>query len=158
MPCSNVIEIQIVSEIRAMFQNIELSKFFWFSMSIAYAFYFSVFYTYLTIPEYSIELNDTDQIIITMKLITVRLVILAIFLLVYPVIIFRFFKYAKYFTVVFTAWSVAIYIDDFFVLKDILQYPDSGLIPLVESFRLIMIASLLWMSIELTFRPILMDF
>ena len=140
-----------------MFENPQPSKFFWFSMSIAYAFCFSALYTYLTIPEYKLELNNTNQIIITMKLATVRLVIVAIALLAYPVILFRFFKYAKYFTVALTAWAVAIYIDDYFVLTKVIQYPESGLISSVQSFRPILIASLLWMSIELVFRPLTAD-
>ena len=140
-----------------MFKNPQPSKFFWFSMSIAYAFCFSSLYTYLTIPEYILELNNTNQIIITMKLATVRLVIVAIALLAYPVILFRFFKYAKYFTVALTAWAVAIYIDDYFVLTKVIQYPESGLISSVQSFRPILIASLLWMSIELVFRPLTAD-
>ncbi len=140
-----------------MFEDIQLSKFFWFSMSIAYAFYFSVLYTYATIPEYVLELNNTAQINITMKLVTVRLVILAIALLTYPIILFRFFKYAKYFTVALTAWAITIYIDEYFVLSEIIQYPESQLFSLVQSLRPIMIASLFWMSIELVFRPLSLD-
>ena len=140
-----------------MFKNPQPSKFFWFSMSIAYAFCFSALYTYATIPEYILELNNTAQIIITMKLATVRLVIVAIVLLAYPVILFRFFKYAKYFTIALTAWAVAIYIDDVFVLTEVIQYPESGLISSVQPLRLILIASLLWMSIELVFRPLTVD-
>ncbi|MDC1445904.1 hypothetical protein N8366_07090 [Amylibacter sp.] len=140
-----------------MFKNPQPSKFFWFSMSIAYAFCFSSLYTYATIPEYILKLNNTAQIIITMKLATFRLVIVAIALLAYPVILFRFFKYAKYFTVALTAWAVAIYIDDVFVLTEVIQYPESGLISSVQSLRPILIASLLWMSVELVFRPLTAD-
>jgi len=140
-----------------MYKNSQLSKFFWFSMSVAYAFCFSSFYTYATIPEYILELNNTAQIIITMKLATVRLVIVAMALLAYPVILFRFFKYAKYFTVALTAWAVAIYIDDIFVLTEVIQYPESGLISSVQSLRPILIASLLWMSVELVFRSLTAD-
>jgi|TARA_B110000263_G_scaffold172322_1_gene150264 hypothetical protein len=140
-----------------MFEDIQLSKFFWFSMSIAYAFCFSALYTYATIPEYVLELNNTAQINITMKLATVRLVIVAIALLTYPIILFRFFKYAKYFTVALTAWAVTVYIDDYFVLSEIIQYPESQLFSLVQSLRPIMIAGLFWMSIELVFRPLSLD-
>ena len=140
-----------------MFEDIKLSKFFWFSMSIAYAFCFSALYTYATIPEYVLELNNTAQINITMKLTTVRLVIVAIALLTYPIILFRFFKYAKYFTVALTAWAITIYIDDYFVLSEIIQYPESQLFSLVQSLRPILIASMFWMSIELVFRPLSLD-
>jgi hypothetical protein len=140
-----------------MFEDIQLSKFFWFSMSIAYAFCFSALYTYATIPEYVLELNNTAQINITMKLATVRLVIVAIALLIYPIILFRFFKYAKYFAVALTAWAITMYIDDYFVLSEIIQYPESQLFSLVQSLRPIMIAGLFWMSIELVFRPLSLD-
>ncbi len=140
-----------------MFEVSQLSKFFWFTMSISYAFCFSALYTYSTIPEYTLELNNTAQINITMKLATVRLVIVATALFAYPIILFRFFKYAKYFTVALTAWAVAIYIDDIFVLSEIIKYPESGLISSIQSLRPILIASLLWMSIELIFRPLTVD-
>jgi len=140
-----------------MFENPQLSNFFWLSMSIAYAFCFSSLYTYLTIPEYIFELNNNAQINITMKLATVRLVIVAVALLVYPMILFRFFKYAKYFTVALTAWAVAIYIDDIFVLTEVIKYPESGLITSIQSLRPILIVSLLLMSIELVFRPLTAD-
>jgi len=140
-----------------MFENPQLSNFFWLSMSIAYAFCFSSLYTYLTIPEYTFELNNNAQINITMKLATVRLVIVAVALLVYPMILFRFFKYAKYFTVALTAWAVAIYIDDIFVLTEVIKYPESGLVTSIQSLRPILIVSLLLMSIELVFRPLTAD-
>jgi hypothetical protein len=140
-----------------MFENPQLSNFFWFSMSIAYAFCFSSLYTYSTIPEYTLELNNNAQINITMKLATVRLAIVATALLAYPIILFRFFKYAKYFTVALTAWAVAIYIDEIFVLTEVIKYPESGLISSIQSLRPILIASLLWMSIELVFRPVSVD-
>jgi len=140
-----------------MFENPQLSNFFWLSMSIAYAFCFSSLYTYSTIPEYTFELNNNAQINITMKLATVRLVIVAVALLVYPMILFRFFKYAKYFTVALTAWAVAIYIDDIFVLTEVIKYPESGLITSIQSLRPILIISLLLMSIELVFRPLTAD-
>ena len=140
-----------------MFENSEVSKLFWFSMSIAYSFCFSALYIYSTIPEYLLELDNTIQINLTMKLATVRLAIIAFALVAYPIILFRFFKYAKYLTVALTAWAVAIYVDDYFVLSEIIKYPESQLISLIHSLRPIMIASLFWMSIELVFRPMAVD-
>ena len=140
-----------------MYKGIELTISFWVAMSIAYAFCFSALYTYSTVPEYTLELYNNAQINITMKLATVRLVIVATALLAYPIILFRFFKYAKYLTVALTAWAVAIYVDDYFVLSEIIKYPESQLISLIHSLRPIMIASLFWMSIELVFRPMAVD-
>ena len=140
-----------------MFENPHVSKLFWFSMSIAYSFCFSALYIYSTIPEYLLELDNTIQVNLTMKLATFRLAIIAFALVAYPIILFRSFKYAKYFTVALTAWAVAIYIDDYFVLSEIIKYPESQLISLIQSLRPIMIASLFWMSIELVFRPMAVD-
>jgi len=140
-----------------MFEDSQLSKFFWFAMSVSYAFCFFALYTFSTIPEYVLELNNTAQNNITMKLANVRLVIVALALLLYPVILFWFFKYAKYFTVALTSWAVAIYIDDYFVLSEIIKYPESRLISLAQSLRPIMIVSLFCMSIELVFRPLTVD-
>jgi len=140
-----------------MFENPQVSKLFWFSMSIAYSFCFSALYIYSTIPEYLLELDNTIQVNLTMKLASVRLAIIALALVAYPIILFRFFKYANYFTVALTAWAVAIYIDDYFVLSEIIKYPESQLISLIQSLRPIMIASLFWMSIELVFRPMTVD-
>ena len=137
-----------------MYRGIELTIIFWVAMSISYAFCFSALYAYSTIPEYTLELNNTAQINITMKLATVRLIIVATALLAYPIILFRFFKYAKYFTVALTAWAVTIYIDDIFVLSEIIKYPESGLISSIQSLRPILIASLLWMSVELIYHPL----
>ena len=136
-----------------MYKGIELTISFWVAMSIAYAFCFSALYTFSTVPEYTLELYNA-QINITMKLATVRLVIVATALLAYPIILFRFFKYAKYFTVALTAWAVTIYIDDIFVLSEIIKYPESGLISSIQSLRPILIASLLWMSVELIYHPL----
>ncbi|MDC1499158.1 hypothetical protein N8390_08410 [Amylibacter sp.] len=137
-----------------MYKGIELTISFWVAMSIAYAFCFSAFYTYSSVPEYTLELYNNAQINITMKLATVRLVIVATALLAYPIILFRFFKYAKYFTVALTAWAVTIYIDDIFVLSEIIKYPESGLISSIQSLRPILIASLFWMSVELIYHPL----
>ena len=140
-----------------MFENPQVSKLFWFSMSIAYSFCFSALYIYSTIPEYLLELDNTIRVNLTMKLASVRLAIIALALVAYPIILFKFFKYAKYLTVALTAWAVAIYIDDYFVLSEIIKYPESQLISLIQSLRPIMIASLFWMSIELVFRPMAVD-
>jgi hypothetical protein len=140
-----------------MYKGIELTISFWVATSMSYAFCFSALYAYATLPDHLLDLNNTAQIKATLKLSTVRLVIVATALLAYPIILFRFFKYAKYFTVALTAWALAIYVDDIFVLSEIIKYPESGLISSIQLLRPILIASLLWMSIELAFRPLTAD-
>ena len=135
-----------------MFISFQFSKTFWIAMSLSYAFCFSALYAYATLPENLLDPNNTAQIKATLKLSTVRLVIVSLALIAYPIVLFKFFKYAKYVTVALTSWATAIYIDDYFVLVEIVEYPDSGLISLVQLSRPIIILSLIWMSFELTFR------
>jgi len=135
-----------------MYRGIELTIIFWVAMSISYAFCFSAFYAYATLPEHLLDPNNTAKIKATLKLSTIRLVIVSLALIAYPIILLKYFKYAKYVTVALTFWATSIYIDDYFVLMGIVEYPDSGLISLVQSSRPIIILSLIWMSFELTFR------
>ena len=135
-----------------MFISFQFSKTFWIAMSLSYAFCFSALYAYATLPENLLDPNNTAQIKATLKLSTVRLVIVSLALIAYPIVLFKFFKYAKYVTVALTSWATTIYIDDYFVLVEIVEYPDSGLISLVQLSRPIIILSLIWMSFELTFR------
>jgi hypothetical protein len=135
-----------------MFISFQFSKTFWIAMSLSYAFCFSALYAYATLPENLLDPNNTAQIKATLKLSTVRLVIVSLALIAYPIVLFKFFKYAKYVTVALTSWATAIYIDDYFVLVEIVEYPDSGLISLVQLSRPIIILSLIWMSFELIFR------
>ena len=131
---------------------IELSKTFWITMSISYAFCFSALYAYATLPEHLLDPNITAQNKDTLKLSIVRLMIVSLALIAYPIVLFKFIKYAKYVTVALTSWATTMYIDDYFVLVGIVEYPDSGLISLVQSSRPIIILSLIWMSFELIFR------
>ncbi|MDC1339901.1 hypothetical protein N8207_05525, partial [Planktomarina temperata] len=54
-------------------------------------------------------------------------------------------------TIALTAWAVAIYIDDYLVLYRIIEYPERGIVVFIQTIRPIFLASLLWMSFELTF-------
>ena len=135
-----------------MYKGSELSKIFWVTTSITYAFCFSALYAYVTLPEHLLDPNNTAKIKATLRLSTIRLVIVSLALIAYPIILLKYFKYAKYVTVALTFWATSIYIDDYFVLMGIVEYPDSGLISLVQSSRPIIILSLIWMSFELTFR------
>jgi len=139
-------------ELVYMSKGIELTLIFWITMSLSYAFCFSALYAYATLPENLLDPNNTAQIKATLKLSTVRLVIVSLALIAYPIVLFKFFKYAKYVTVALTSWATTIYIDDYFVLVEIVEYPDSGLISLVQMSRPIIILSLIWMSFELIFR------
>ena len=55
------------------------------------------------------------------------------------------------------SYQCSTYIDDIFVLTEVIKYPESGLITSIQSLRPILIVSLLLMSIELVFRPLTAD-
>ena len=135
-----------------MYRGFELTIIFWVAMSITYAFCFSALSAYVTLPEHLLDPNNTAKIKATLRLSTIRLVIVSLSLIAYPIVFFKFFKYAKYVTVALTSWATTIYIDDYFVLVGIVEYPDSGLISLIQSLRPIIILSLILMSFELIFR------
>ena len=93
------------------------------------------------------------QMVDAKKLTAVRLVVMVFVLIGYPVILSRFSKYAKYVTVALTAWATIIYIEDYFVLYGMIEYPEAKLIALVQSLCPVFILSLIWMCFELTFSP-----
>ena len=45
------------------------------------------------------------------------------------------------------------YFEDYFVLYALVEYPEVGLITLLQALRPFLIVSLIWMSFELTFSP-----
>jgi hypothetical protein len=91
------------------------------------------------------------------KLTSIRLAILTFGLVSISFMLKYSFTYAKYVTVALTAWAIAMYVDDHFVLYNMVEYPEGGVIALVQSLRPIFIISLIWMCFELTFSPHLTD-
>ena len=96
-------------------------------------------------------MDNAAHVMNAVKLTYVRLSIVAISLVFYPVILFSSLKYIKYFTIALTAWAIAIYIDDHLVLYRIIEYPDRGVVLFIQSIRPMFLVCLLWMSFELTF-------
>jgi hypothetical protein len=132
-------------------KRLQLSKAFWITISIVYSYCLFVLYVFLVSPGDVFNPEIATQYYFAMKLTTVRLVVIVFGLIAYPVILSRFLKYAKYVTVALTAWAFIIYIEDYFVLYKIIEYPDRGLIDKVHLLRPIFIVSLMWMCFELTF-------
>jgi len=91
------------------------------------------------------------QYYFAIKLTTVRLVVIVFGLVAYPVILSWFLKYARYVTVALTAWALIMYIEDYFVLYSMIEYPQGSSIDAVHLLRPIFIVSLIWMCFELTF-------
>lgn len=134
-----------------MISNLELSKLFWVSLAFVYVFVILAVYSIVTLPENTFSADSSEQVMAAIKLTYVRLSLAVVSSVVYPILLFSSLKYTKYVTIALTAWAVAIYIDDYLVLYRIIEYPNRGIVVFIQTIRPIFLASLLWMSFELTF-------
>ena len=134
-----------------MVRDLGLSKIFWAAMAVTYFFLVLSMYAILTLPESAFDADNAEHVMAAVRLTYVRLAIVAVSLVGYPIILFSSLKYAKYVTIALTAWAIAVYIDDHLVLYRIIEYPDRGVVLFIQSIRPIFLVCLLWMSFELTF-------
>jgi hypothetical protein len=134
-----------------MIRNLGLSKIFWVALAFSYFFLLLAMYAILTLPKSTFDVNNAEHVVTAVRLTYVRLSIVAVSLVGYPIILFSSLKYAKYVTIALTAWAIAIYIDDHLVLYRIIEYPDRGVVLFIQSIRPLFLVCLLWMSFELTF-------
>jgi len=135
----------------AMIRNLGLTKVFWVALAFSYFFLLLAMYAILTLPKSTFDVNNAEHVVTAVRLTYVRLSIVAVSLVGYPIILFSSLKYAKYVTIALTAWAIAIYIDDHLVLYRIIEYPDRGVVLFIQSIRPMFLVCLLWMSFELTF-------
>ena len=140
-----------------MFKSLQLPKAFWVSIIIGYAFCLLSFFVLVTATLDPLAPNHVLNNHATTKLTSIRLVILTFGLVSILFTLKYSLTYAKYVTVALTAWAIAMYVDDHFVLYNMVEYPEGGVISLVQSLRPILIISLIWMCFELTFSPHLTD-
>lgn len=136
-----------------MFKSLQLSKAFWITISIVYSYCLLVLYAFSIFLGDVLDPEIAAQYYIALKLTSVRLVIMVLGLIAYPLILTWFLKYAKYVTLLLTAWVITMYIEDYFVLYAMVKYPEGGLNALVQSLRPIPIFSLIWICFELTSSP-----
>ena len=134
-----------------MIRNLGLSKIFWVALAFSYFFLLLAMYAILTLPKSTFDVNNAEHVVTAVRLTYVRLSIVAVSLVGYPIILFSSLKYAKYVTIALTAWAIAIYIDDHLVLYRIIEYPDRGVVLFIQSIPPMFLVCLLWMSFELTF-------
>ena len=134
-----------------MIRNLGLTKVFWVALAFSYLFLVLAMYAILTLPKGTFDVNNVEHVVTAVRLNYVRLSIVAVSLVGYPIILFSSLKYTKYVTIALTAWAIAIYIDDHLVLYRIIEYPDRGIVVFIQSIRPMFLVCLLWMSFELTF-------
>jgi hypothetical protein len=134
-----------------MISTLELSKLFWVSLVFVYVFLILAVYSIVTLPENTFSADSSEQVMAAVKLTYVRLSLVVVSSVVYPILLFSSLKYTKYVAIALTAWAVAIYIDDYLVLYRIIEYPERSIVVFIQTIRPIFLTSLLWMSFELTF-------
>ena len=134
-----------------MIRNLGLTKVFWVALAFSYLFLLLAMYAILTFPKSTFDVNNAEHAVTAARLTYVRLSIVAVSLVGYPIILFSSLKYTKYITIALTAWAIATYIDDHLVLYRIIEYPDRGIVLFMQSIRPLFLVCLLWMSFELTF-------
>ena len=134
-----------------MIRNLGLTKVFWVALAFSYFFLLLAIYAILTLPKSTFDVNNAEHVVTAVRLTYVRLSIVAVSMVGYPIILFSSLKYAKYVTIALTAWAIAIYIDDHLVLYRIIEYPERGIVLFMQSIRPLFLVCLLWMSFELTF-------
>ncbi|CRK76780.1 hypothetical protein NIG5292_02847 [Nereida ignava] len=133
-------------------QKYGLSNIFWIAMGFSYIFLGVAVYAIITLPENTFDGDNPEQVLAAAKLTYVRLSLAIICMVGYPVLLFKSLNAAKYVTIALTAWAIAIYIDDYLVLYEIITYPERGIVVFIQIIRPFFLVCLLWMSFELTFR------
>ena len=134
-----------------MIRNLGLTKVFWVASAFSYFFLLLAMYAILTLPKSVFDADNAEHVMTAVRLRYVRLSIVAISLVGYPIILFSSLKYTKYVTIALTAWAIAIYVEDYLVLYRIAEYPERGVVLFIQSIRPMFLACLLWMTFELTF-------
>ena len=134
-----------------MIRNLGLTKVFWIALAFSYFFLLLAIHAILTLPKSTFDVNNAEHVVTAVRLTYVRLSIVAVSMVGYPIILFSSLKYTKYVTIALTAWAIAIYIDDHLVLYRIIEYPERGIVLFMQSIRPLFLVCLLWMSFELTF-------
>ena len=126
---------------------------FWVSFCVTYTIAFLAIYGMISVPEGVFNAENSNEGMIAFKLSKIRVLFIALSMIVYPILLYTSLNWSKYFAIAVTAWAVAMYIDDHLVLYRIIEYPERGIVALLQAIRPILIISLLWMSFELTMKP-----
>ena len=134
-----------------MFESLQLPKAFWVSIIIGYAFCLLSFFVLVTATLDPLAPNHVLNNHATTKLTSIRLAILTFGLVSILFTLKYSLTYAKYVTVALTAWAFIMYIEDYFILHSMIEYPEGNSIVVIHLLRPIFIISLIWMCFELIF-------
>lgn len=130
----------------------KLSPVFWLATVLAYVAGIlalaSIYYTDLGVLKAAGAVGERAAF----HLSVVRVTIIGVMLLVFPVLLFSSLRHLFGFMVVITAWMVMMYVDDVFVLYTMINYPQSVAMNWVIAVRPFVIIGLLWMCFELNMK------
>jgi hypothetical protein len=110
-----------------------------------------VIYAIITLNPSMFDTDSQEKVLATVELADARMMIIVGALFGYPIVLFSSLRYAKHVTIALTAWAIAMYIDDHFILYKILEYPNEVLVRVTLLLRPLLIICLIWMSFELTY-------
>ena len=129
-----------------------LSKLYWLSFVVTYIYSVVTVYLIHTLGADYYDTSNPQQVLSAVKLSTVRMYIISIGLIIYPIVLLISVRIAKYVTLGLTAWAIAMLIDDHLVLYEIIKYPERASIAAILELRPFIIVAMVWMCFELTFR------
>ena len=129
-----------------------LSKLYWLSFVVTYIYCVVTVYLIHTLGADYYDTSNPQQVLSAVKLSTVRMYIISIGLIIYPIVLLYSVRIAKYVTLGLTAWAIAMLIDDHLVLYEIIEYPERASIAAILELRPFIIVVMVWMCFELTFR------
>ena len=135
-----------------MTKGYRLSKLYWLSFVITYIYCVVTGYLLHTLGADYYDTSNPQQVLSAVKLSTVRMYIISIGLIIYPIVLLISVRIAKYVTLGLTAWAIAMLIDDHLVLYEIIEYPERASIAAILELRPFIIVAMVWMCFELTFR------
>ena len=135
-----------------MTKGYRLSKLYWLSFVVTYIYCVATIYLIHTLPADYYDTSNPQQVLSAVKLSTVRMYIISIGLIIYPIVLLISVRIAKYVTLGLTAWAIAMLIDDQLVLYEIIKYPERAAIAAILELRPFIIVAMVWMCFELTFR------
>ena len=135
-----------------MTKGYRLSKLYWLSFVNTYIYFVVTVYLLHTLGADYYDTSNPQQVLSAVKLSTVRMYIISIGLIIYPIVLLISVRIAKYVTLGLTAWAIAMLIDDHLVLYEIIEYPKRASIAAILELRPFIIVAMVWMCFELTFR------
>ena len=139
-------------DMNAMIKGYRLSRLYWLSFVVTYIYCVATIYLIHTVPADYYDTSNPQQVLSAVKLSTVRMYIISIGLIIYPIVLLISVRIAKYVTLGLTAWAIAMLIDDHLVLYEIIKYPERAAIAAILELRPFIIVAMVWMCFELTFR------